>query len=152
METLDQSRVRAKSFTYKTRLTWAGGKVGTLASEGKPPVKVASPPEFKGEPGVWTPEDLFVAAVESCHMMTFVSLAQKRQLPLISYESHANGVLEYVDGDYRFTRIVLFPTIVVAKSAKEQEVYAALRAAQEHCLVTNSISSVTEVNPTIILQ
>ncbi len=30
------------------------------------------------------------------------------------YRSHANGVLEFVDGDYRFTRIVIFPTIVVA--------------------------------------
>ena len=152
MDTSDQPKVRNKTFTYKTRMSWVGGRAGTVRSEGKPDLRLASPPEFKGEGGVWTPEELFVASVESCHMMTFLAFAHKQQVPLVSYESHANGVLEFIDGDYRFTRIVLFPSIVVAKSVKEEYVYAVLRDAHAHCLVTNSISSIIEVNPTIILQ
>ncbi len=152
MEATDQPKVRYKTFTYKTRVSWEGKRSGVLRSEGKPDIRIASPPEFKGEAGVWSAEDLFVASVESCHLMTFLALASKRQLPLISYESHANGVLEFIDGDYRFTRIVLFPTIVVAKTAKEEEVYAVLRDAHAHCLVANSVSSIIELNPTIVLQ
>jgi organic hydroperoxide reductase OsmC/OhrA len=152
MESSETQKARHKSFTYKTSLKWTDGKSGMLSSEGKPSFRVASPPEFKGESGAWTPEDLFVASVEICQMTTFLSFAARKQLPVISYQSHANGVLEFIDGDYRFTRIVLFPTVVVAKSASEEDVYSMLREAHDHCLVANSIASIVEVNPTIMLQ
>jgi peroxiredoxin-like protein len=152
MDTTEQSKVRHKAFTFKTNLSWNGGKLGTLAGDGKPPVQVTTPPEFKGDTGIWTPEDLFVASVEACHMTTFLAYAQRAQLPIISYQSHANGVLEFIDNEYRFTRIVLFPTIIVEKSAKEEEVYSMLREAHKHCLVANSIASIVEVNPTIMVK
>ena len=152
METTEQSKPRHKTFTFKTSVSWLEARSGTLASDGKPSLRVGNPPEFKGEGGVWSPEDLFVASVETCHMATFMTFAIKRDLPVISYKSHANGVLEFVDGDFRFTRIVIFPTIVVANSAVEAEVYSLLREAQLHCLVANSIASIVEVNPTIMVQ
>ena len=142
---------RTKSFTYKTSTTWTEGRSGTIASEGKPPMKISSPPEFKGERGVWTPEDLFVGSVEVCHMTTFLSFAAQKKLAIVSYRSHANGVLEYVDDDYRFTRIVIFPTITVGAGVVETDVHALLREAEKHCLVANSIASIVEVNPTIIV-
>ena len=148
----EPAKGKFRTFTYKTGTSWTEGKSGTLSSEGKPVLKISSPPEFRGEPGMWTPEDMFVGAVEVCHMATFLSFAAKKQVPIISYKSHANGVLEYVDGDYRFTRIVIFPTIVVAGSTSENEVHATLREAQRHCLVTNSIASIVEVNPTLIME
>jgi organic hydroperoxide reductase OsmC/OhrA len=152
MDLNDQTKTRHKTFTFRTGIAWTDGKAGTLSSEGKPSLRVASPSEFKGESGVWTPEELFVASVEACHMSTFMTFAGKREIPVISYTSHANGVLEFVDGDYRFTRIVIFPTIVVASSTVEAEVYTLLREAQMHCLVANSIASIVEVNPTIMVQ
>ncbi len=152
METVDQPKVRLKSFTYKTNLKWMEGKSGMLSSAGKTAFKVASPPEFKGEAGVWTPEDLFVASVEICHMTTFLAYAERKNLQIISYQSHANGVLEFINGEYRFTRIVLFPTVVISNSVHEEDVHGLLREAHKHCLVANSIASIVEVNPTIIMQ
>jgi len=152
MEAVEQTRVKMKSFTYRTSTEWTDERAGILTSNGKPSVKVSSPPEFKGKAGVWTPEDLFVASVETCHMATFMAFAARRSITIRSYKSHSNGVLEYIDGDYRFTRIVIFPTIVVESSASENEVHAILREAQKHCLVTNSIASIVEVNPTIITE
>ncbi len=143
--------VRTKSFTYKTSTTWTEGRSGTIGSEGKPTLKISSPPEFKGERGVWTPEDLFVGSVEVCHMTTFLAFAAQKKIPIVSYKSHANGVLEYIDGDYRFTRIVIFPTITVGHGVVETDVHALLREAEKHCLVANSIASIVEVNPTIIV-
>ena len=55
-------------------------------------------------------------------------------------------------GDYRFTRIVIFPTIAVAGSVAETEVHDILREAEKHCLVANSIASIVEVSPTIMVQ
>jgi organic hydroperoxide reductase OsmC/OhrA len=152
MGAAEQTKPKYKVFTYKTSTSWTEGKSGTLTSEGKPVLKITSPPEFRGEPGMWTPEDMFVGAVEVCHMATFLAFAAKKQIPIISYRSHANGVLEFVDGDYRFTRIVIFPTIVVASSTSETDVHSTLREAQRHCLVTNSIASIVEVNPTLIME
>ena len=114
MEAPEQSIIRPKTFTYKTHLAWSEGKAGSLFADGKPTIRFTSPPEFNGKPGNWTPEELFVASVETCHIMTFLSFAA-RVNSLISYESHTNGVLELVDGQYRFTRIVIFPTIMVSK-------------------------------------
>ena len=152
MGAADQAKQKFKTFTFKTSTSWTEGQSGMLSSEGKPVMKISSPPEFRGEPGRWTPEDMFVGAVEVCHMATFLSFAAKKQIPIISYRSHANGVLEYIDGDYRFTRIVIFPTIVVSGSTSENEVHATLREAQRHCLVTNSIASIVEVNPTLMME
>ena len=152
MATGEQAKTRFKSFTYRTNTSWTEGKSGTLASEAKPTLKITSPPEFRGEAGMWTPEDMFVGAVEVCHMVTFLTFAAKKEIPVISYKSRANGVLEYVEGDYRFTRIVIFPTIVVANSADETVVHETLRQTQRHCLVTNSIASIVEVNPTLIME
>ena len=151
-DTTEPEKTRYRSFTYKTCTTWAEGRSGTLASDGKPSLRFSAPPEFKGEAGLWTPEHMFVACVEMCHMSTFIAFAAKRGLPVVSYRSHANGVLEYIDGDYRFTRIVIFPTIMVSSASAEEDVQSTLRDAEKHCLVTNSIASIVEVNPTIIVQ
>jgi organic hydroperoxide reductase OsmC/OhrA len=151
-ETSGRDKTRYRTFTFKTSTTWTNGRSGVLASEGKPSLRFSPPPEFKGEPGLWTPEHMFVACVEMCHMSTFIAFAANRSLPIVSYESHANGVLEYVEGDYRFTRIVIFPTIVVSSPSAEEEVQSILRDAEKHCLVTNSIASIVEVNPTIVVQ
>ena len=84
-------------------------------------------------------------------MTTFLSFAGQKKIAIVSYSSRANGVLEYIDGDYRFTRIVIFPTITVGKDVVETDVHTLLREAEKHCLVANSIASIVEVNPTIIV-
>jgi peroxiredoxin-like protein len=150
MSSSEQPKVKHKSFSYTTSLTWIEGKIGTLASEGKPLVQVSSPPEFKGNAGVWTPEDLFVGAVEMCQMLTFLALAQKQQLSLVSYKSSAKGTLEFVDGQYRFTHIIIPPTVIVEKSAPEIDIQTLMREAHKRCLISNSITAVVEVNPTVI--
>jgi organic hydroperoxide reductase OsmC/OhrA len=143
------TRVKHKTFTYHTRLEWAGNKAGILHSEGKPDCRVASPPEFKGEAGVWTPEDMFVAAVDLCTMTTFVTFANRQQLPLVGYQSRTEGILEFVDGNYRFTKITLQPTIVVDDSAAVPEAEKILREAHAHCLIANSIKADVIIEPTI---
>jgi peroxiredoxin-like protein len=152
MSSTEQSKTKYKSFTYTTGLTWIEAKIGTLVSGGKPELQISSPPEFKGNVGMWTPEDLFVGAVEMCQMLTFLALAQKQQLSLVSYKSSAKGTLEFVDGQYRFTHIIITPTVVVEKSATEIEVQTLMREAHKRCLISNSITAVVEVNPSVIVQ
>lgn len=139
--------IRPKSFTYRTKVIGVEGRSATLRSEGKPPLRVASPPEFRGVAGVWTPEDLFVAAIEVCLMLTFVGIAEKRGLQLSKYESEAEGLLEWEQESYRFTRVVVSPTITLFD---EQSIVAAreiIERAHATCLVAKSVACEVVVEP-----
>ena len=152
MESSQQPKIRHRSFSYTTSLSWVEGRIGTLASDGKPPLQISSPVEFKGNAGYWTPEDAFVGSVEMCQMLTFIGIAQKQGVSFVSYASSAKGTLEFIDGQYRFTRIVITPTIVIERVEDEGTVLAVIRDAHKRCLIANSITAVVEVNPTIIIQ
>lgn len=138
-----------KTFMYATNLKWTGDRAGMMNSDGKPEFRVASPPEFKGESGVWTPEDLLVAAVETCTMTTFLAFAYRKKLPLVSYESRAEGKLEFVDGGYRFTAVIIKPKIVVKTVDSIEETERLLHDAHRKCLIANSIRAEVEVEPDI---
>src|SRR4030043_1334372 len=97
--------IRPKSYKYMTSVLWTGEKKGALTVAGKPPVEVATPPEFKGHEGIWSPEDLYVAAVNSCIMTTFLAFAGRAGLAFEGYESEAEGLLEFVDERLVFTKI-----------------------------------------------
>lgn len=152
MDVPEEARSRHKTFTFRTAAAWTESRSGILTSDGKPPIRISSPPEFRGEHDLWSPEEMFVASVEACHMATFLSFVARSGLQVLAYKSHSNGVLEFIDGDYRFTRVVVFPTITVVRGTAEAEVLSLLREAEKHCLVANSIASIVEVNPTIIHQ
>ena len=54
---------KSKTFLYRVHLEWKEARKGVLSSFGKPDIEVATPAEFRGHEGVWTPEDLFVAGL-----------------------------------------------------------------------------------------
>ena len=144
-------KIKHKSFTYRTSLVWSGARAGVLGSEDKPPIQASSPPEFKGVAGAWTPEDLFVGAVNMCTLMTFVAFAERLGVPFLSYSSEAEGTLEFVDGSYRFTRVTVRPLIRVTDGGAAAAVERALHEAHDSCIVSNSIRPEVVLEPTIEL-
>jgi len=150
METATPQPVKKfKTFTYRTSVEWKSERQGFLRSEGKPEVYISSPPEFKGIPGVWTPEDLFVAAAEICTMSTFLSFGGRKGIPLKSYKSNAEGLLENVDGKYRFTKIVITPEVIVGKEWTKEQVDEVFHQAHDNCLIANSMTATVVIEPTI---
>lgn len=153
METTPQQPVKKyKTFTYHTNIQWTSDRQGMLRADGKPELNISSPPEFKGIPGVWTPEDLFVAAVEICQMSTFLAFGIRKELPLRSYKSAAEGTLEFVDGNYRFTKVVVRPEIVVGSSWTKEQVEQLVHTAHDNCLIGNSITAEVVVEPKIVIE
>ena len=84
----------------------------------KPNIIVGSPPEFKGKPDNWAPEELLVGSVNTCILLTFLTLAQGRGLIPAAYESEADGLLENVDGKYLITQVTVRPRITVKNKAE----------------------------------
>jgi organic hydroperoxide reductase OsmC/OhrA len=126
---------------------WKSGRRAVVSSAGKPDIEASSPPEFKGEAGFWTPEDMFVASVNLCTLLTFVAFAQHKGLEFVSYECAAEGVLENVEGKYRFTEVILHPHVTVKSQEDIERAREVLDSAHKGCLVSNSITATVKVFP-----
>ncbi len=141
--------VRSKVYMYHTTVKWTEQRKGVISCAGKPDVPVATPPEFKGHEGIWSPEDLFVASVNTCVMTTFLAVAERAGLAFSAYESVAEGRLELVEGKFQFTAITIQPTITlkaVADAAKAKEL---IEKAEANCLISNSMKARVTLEPVI---
>ena len=138
-----------KTFHYRTRTTWRGARQGVLSAPGKPDVIVGSPPEWKGRPDNWAPEELLVASVNSCIMLTFLTLAQARGVTLVAYDSEAEGVLDLVDGVYQMTRISARPRIVVASEEQRAAAHRAMDHVEAQCFMSQSVKATVTLIPEI---
>lgn len=149
-EEIEPMTVRTKSFTYKTRVQWQQNRKCALTSSGKPEVSVAAPPEFKGHAGLWTPEDLFVAALNTCFLFTFEGTASWKGLKFLSFECEAEGALERPEEEFLFTRILLRPRVVLPADGDEELARWCLEYAKKDCLVTHSIRSEVTLTPEVV--
>jgi organic hydroperoxide reductase OsmC/OhrA len=138
-----------KTFRYKARTTWRGARQGLLSAPGKPDVVVGSPPEWKGRPDNWAPEELLVASVNSCIMLTFLTLAQGRGVTLVSYDSDAEGELEIVHGVYQITRITARPRVIVASEAQRDAAHDAMDHVEARCFMSQSVKAEVTLIPEI---
>ena len=148
---MSTATVVRKSFTYRTSTEWLGRRNAKISAAGKTPLPISSPPEFKGEPGLWTPEDFFVGAVETCLLMTFAHHVERQQLPVEAYYSEAEGLLESTDEGFQFTRIVVKPTIIITDGRATEKTLKAIESAHRDCLIANSLRTIVTVVPDIQL-
>jgi organic hydroperoxide reductase OsmC/OhrA len=145
----------SKIATYHTTVSWTGEHWGHIALGNGPEMAFSAPPDAQGHPGVFTPEDAFVAAANTCIMMMFIWAVERFKLNLISYECRAEGTkLIELDRTETFTHLRLWPRIRVAAdsekpAAVEGRVRRALQSAQKYSLVANSVKSEIIVEPTI---
>lgn len=141
--------VRSKIYTYRTSLKWIERKMGMLSSPGKPDLQVSTPPEFKGHEGIWSPEDLFVAAINVCVMSTFLAFAERAGLAFVSYESDGEGRVELVDGKLQVTSVTLTPRVTVKSSGDVDKAKELLTKAESNCLISNSVKTHVTMHPTV---
>lgn len=141
--------VRSKVYTYHTTIRWTEQRKGVISCAGKPDIQVATPPEFKGHEGIWSPEDLFVASANICLMTTFLAVAERAGLAFSSYESAAEGKLELVDGKFQLTAITLKPTITLTTSTDTAKAMELIEKAEANCLISNSMKAKVSLEPTI---
>ena len=138
-------------YTYNTQLEWTGEKKGILKCKGKPDIIVACPPEFGGHPGIWSPEDLFLASVEVCTMTTLLWFTNKEDLTLKSYKSEAIGNVELVGGVFQFSSITIKVEINVLSEEDGLRVEKILKKVKRACLITNSIETDVHIEPEIVV-
>jgi peroxiredoxin-like protein len=128
---------------YDVAVNWQSDRKGILSSSVlTPTIEVATPPEFpKGMPDIWSPEHLFVAAVNSCLMTTFLSIAENSKLEFVSFSSNATGKLEMVEGKFMISEITLMPLVTINAEKDKERAERILQKSEAACLISNSIKS-----------
>ncbi len=136
---------------YQVKINWDTDRKGTMSSPVlNSTIEVATPPEFpKGMPGIWSPEHLLVAAVNSCLMTTFLAIAENFKFDFIHFESNADGTLEKVDGKYMITAVALSPVLTIAPEADKEKALRILEKSEAACLISNSVKAKIIFNPQI---
>jgi organic hydroperoxide reductase OsmC/OhrA len=147
-----QPIVKRKTFHYETDVSWLVDRAGMLESSEKPELRVSSPPEFHGESGVWTPEDLYVGALNVCLMSTFLAYAEKKRLKILSYESKAKGLLEFSGGEYWITSVEIKPKIEAASIEDAALAERIIFEAHDNCFLSNSVKTEITVKPDITIR
>ena len=136
---------------YEVSVSWKSGREGVLESPVlNKSIEVATPPQFpKGVEGVWSPEHLLVAAVNSCLMTTFLAIAENSKLEFSGFDSKASGQLEIVDGKFMMTEITIRPVLLIADEQHKERAERILQKAEANCLIANSIKSKIVVEPLV---
>jgi len=141
---------QAATFFYETEIEWKGERTGSIVAADLPAIGVGAPPEFNGQKGHWSPEQLLVASVNSCYMLTLLAIAENSKIPLTRFISSAKGKLEKVEGaGYQVTEITVKPKIVVTSAKDVERVSRIIDKAKQNCFISNSIKSAITLEPEI---
>jgi organic hydroperoxide reductase OsmC/OhrA len=145
----------SQTATYHTTVSWKGEHWGHLVMGNGPEMDFSAPPDAQGHSGVFTPEDAFVAAANTCIMMMFIWATERFKLNLISYKCRAEGTkLVELDRTEIFTQLRFQPVIRIASNGEslavvEARTRRALQSAQKYSLIANSVKSQILIEPSI---
>ena len=120
--------------------TWAFDGGVTVPASPSPSV---IPAPYANPAGV-DPEEAFVAAIASCHMLTFLHVAMKAGVVVERYEDEAVGVLRRNDhGAVWMSRVTLRPRIAYRGEThpSAEEIDHLHRLAHEQCFIANSVKT-----------
>ena len=139
------------AYHYEVKVNWESDRMGLMSSPVlDTKIEVATPPEFtKGMPGIWSPEHLLVAAVNSCLMTTFLAIAENFKFEFLHFESNAIGTLEKVDGKLMISEVVLAPVLTIAPDADKEKAIRILEKSEAACLIANSVKATIIFKPAI---
>jgi len=113
-------------------------------------VAASAAPDFRGDASRVNPEEAFVAALSSCHMLTFLAVAAKRRFSLDSYSDEAVGYLEKNEsGQLAVTRVTLRPQIEWSPgvTVSQSDLEKLHHQAHEGCFIANSVKTSVTVEP-----
>jgi organic hydroperoxide reductase OsmC/OhrA len=139
--------------SYLVAATWTGARSGeVLGVPEVPSLNFSAPVEFNGKEGIWTPQHFFAAAIATCFITTFETIAESSHFRFLSLVVTAEAILERVEIGYRFTRVILRPKLTVSTAEEEECGRHLLGQTERACLVANSILSKVVVESRILVR
>lgn len=119
-----------------------------LRASGKPDVPGSADRAFHGEADRWNPEELLVAALSQCHLLSYLHVAVRHGVVVTGYTDDATGILQTDDGGGgRMVGVDLHPMVVLADERQRAHADALHDEAHRLCFIANSVSVPVRVHP-----
>ncbi|PZR57057.1 MAG: peroxiredoxin [Candidatus Meridianibacter frigidus] len=149
-----------KSYHFQTSLRWTGAAAGPtstyagydrsyeLQAPGKPVLLGSSDVAFRGDASKYNPEDLLLAALCACHLLSYLALCALRGVEVVAYEDSAEATMAADDGKMRFTSVLLRPRctirgdLTLARQLRDR--------AHAECFIANSLNFPVRNEPEVI--
>lgn len=147
---------------YAVEVEWTGaGEQGTatyrsyrrdhvVRVEGLPDILGSADPTFRGDRARHNPEQLLLAALAQCHMLSYLHQAASRGIVVTAYRDAATGSMETAGTGGRFTEAVLHPVVTIADASQAADALDAHAQASADCFIASSVAFPVLHAPTIV--
>lgn len=153
-----------KQHHYRATVTWTGNQgTGTsgykaysrdhvISAEGKKDIEGSSDPSFRGDKSRYSPEDLLLDAISSCHMLWYLHLCAVNGVVVTNYVDHATATMtEENDGSGQFTEASLSPVVTVQHESMIEKANALHHEANKLCFIARSVNFPVHHHPTAVV-
>ena len=122
----------------------------SLSIENKPELLCSSDAAFRGDKTKYTPEDLLVASISSCHMLWYLHLCSEAGVVVTEYIDNAKGTMIVTDdGGGHFAEVTLHPEVTITDRSMEEKANELHTRANQLCFIANSCNFPIHHKPTI---
>lgn len=138
---------------YAVAVEWTGNRGGgtsgyreydrtlVIRAAGKPDLPSSADPAFRGDADRWNPEELLVAALSECHMLSFFHVAVQHGVVVTGYTDAATGEMKTLPDDSgHFVRVDLHPEVALADEAQRDLADSLHPQANRLCFIANSVN------------
>lgn len=145
---------------YKLTLKWTGNKgTGTssyrsydrnhdILIDNKITIKGSADPTFHGDKTVHNPEDLLLASLSACHMMSYLHVCVKNGIVVTDYVDNATGIMKVNDdGSGYFTEVTLNPIVTISDETLLDKANELHTEANKLCFIANSVNFTVKHSP-----
>ncbi len=153
----------SKLHEFQVTVEWTGNQgTGTsgyraysrehvISGAGKPALAGSSATAFRGDASRYNPEELLIAALSACHMLSYLHLCAVNEVVITAYSDPAEGEMALdADGAGRFTSVTLKPRVTVTAESDKATALRLHDEAERLCFIANSVNFPVHHAPEII--
>ena len=113
----------------------------TIIADNKTAILASSDAAFRGDRTKYNPEDLLVASLSSCHMLSYLHLCAEAGVIVTDYIDNATGIMvETSNGGGHFIEVILNPMVTVAERSMVDKANELHTKAHELCFIASSVN------------
>ncbi len=152
---------RTKQHDYTVRTTWSGAAGGATRDyggysralvveiAGKAPLQASADPAFRGDAALHNPEDMLVAALSACHLLSYLALCALKGVAVVGYTDEAVGMMTEEGFSGRFTEVTLRPAVTISADSDKAVAEALHEDAGKACFIANSVNFPVRHEPVV---
>jgi len=125
----------------------------TISAPGKPVIAGSSDPAFRGDASRYNPEEMLVAALSTCHMLSYLHVCAVAGIVVVDYKDKATGTMvETNDGGGHFTEVTLHPVVTITDASRIEEANDLHHKAGKLCFIAASCNFPVGHQPVCVAQ